>query len=164
MKVANIKCLKTHGFSFSLFVILSLSLSFFSWTHRNVLSRIENFTTIVDSKFNTTLVVAVVLKKIVHKITQRTADTSLSSFFPPFLGEGSVNVNEILRHGPFDILGGAWFFFEKNFLALILAKKIILLNGTVKKIICLQKLPRTHLPAYLRCQNLKNFLARFARQ
>ena len=46
-----------------------------------------------------------------------------------------------LRHGPFDILGGgggAWVFFEKKFLALILAKKIILLNGTVKKIICLQ--------------------------
>ena len=43
------------------------------------------------------------------------------------------------RHGPFDILGGgAWNFFEKNFLALILTKKIILLNGTVKKIICLQ--------------------------
>ena len=34
--------------------------------------------------------------------------------------------------------GGAWNFFEKNFLALILAEKIILLNGTVKKIICLQ--------------------------
>ena len=46
---------------------------------------------------------------------------------------------KLLRHGPFDILGGgAWVFFEKNFLALILAKKIILLNGTVKKIICLQ--------------------------
>ena len=45
-----------------------------------------------------------------------------------------------IRHGPFDILGGGgpWVFFEKNFLALILAKKIILLNGTVKKIICLQ--------------------------
>ena len=30
-----------------------------------------------------------------------------------------------LRHGPFDILGGggAWNFFEKNFLALILSKK-----------------------------------------
>ena len=28
-----------------------------------------------------------------------------------------------LRHGPFDILGGAWVFFEKNFLAPILAKK-----------------------------------------
>ena len=30
---------------------------------------------------------------------------------------------EDLRHGPFDILGGAWNFFEKNFLALILSKK-----------------------------------------
>ena len=31
----------------------------------------------------------------------------------------------LLRHGPFDILGGggAWVFFEKNFLAPILAKK-----------------------------------------
>ena len=29
----------------------------------------------------------------------------------------------IFRHGPFDILGGAWNFFEKNFLALILAEK-----------------------------------------
>ena len=29
-----------------------------------------------------------------------------------------------IRHGPFDILGGgAWNFFEKNFLALILTKK-----------------------------------------
>ena len=34
--------------------------------------------------------------------------------------------------------GGAWVFFEKSFLALILANQIILLNGTVKKIICLQ--------------------------
>ena len=46
------------------------------------------------------------------------------------------------RHGPFDILGGGGGgglgFFRKKFLALILAKKIILLNGTVKKIICLQ--------------------------
>ena len=41
-----------------------------------------------------------------------------------------------LRQGPFDILGALGFFF--NFLALILAKTIILLNGTVKKIICFQ--------------------------
>ena len=39
-----------------------------------------------------------------------------------------------LRHGPFDIRGGLGFFRKKNFLALILAKKIILLNGNVKKI------------------------------
>ena len=36
-----------------------------------------------------------------------------------------LNYPVTLRHGPFDILGGggAWVFFEKNFLALILAKK-----------------------------------------
>ena len=34
--------------------------------------------------------------------------------------------------------GGGWYILEKNFLALILTKKINLLNGTVKKIICLQ--------------------------
>ena len=28
-----------------------------------------------------------------------------------------------IRHGPFDILGGAWNFFKKNFLALVLTKK-----------------------------------------
>ena len=44
-----------------------------------------------------------------------------------------------LRHGPFDILGGgAWDILEKKFLSLILTTKINLLNGTVKKIICLQ--------------------------
>ena len=44
-----------------------------------------------------------------------------------------------VRHGPFDIRrGGGWDILEKNFLALILTKKISLLNGTVKKIICLQ--------------------------
>ena len=35
--------------------------------------------------------------------------------------------------------GGAWDILEKKFLALILTKKINLLNGTVKKIICLQQ-------------------------
>ena len=35
----------------------------------------------------------------------------------------SIAVLLALRHGPFDILGGAWNFFEKNFLALILTKK-----------------------------------------
>ena len=45
-----------------------------------------------------------------------------------------------LRHGPFDILGGGGGlgYFGQKFLALILTKKINLLNGTVKKIICLQ--------------------------
>ena len=35
----------------------------------------------------------------------------------------SKKVMAKVRHGPFDILGGAWNFFEKNFLALILIKK-----------------------------------------
>ena len=41
----------------------------------------------------------------------------------------------MVRQGPFDILGGGGLgvFFRKKILALILAKKIILLNGTVKK-------------------------------
>ena len=46
----------------------------------------------------------------------------------------------LIRHGPFDILGGGGlgFFFEKKFLLWFWLKKVILLNGTVKKIICLQ--------------------------
>ena len=46
---------------------------------------------------------------------------------------------DILRHGPFDILGGGgcWDILEIIFLALILTKKINLLNDRVKKIICL---------------------------
>ena len=51
------------------------------------------------------------------------------------------NAKADLRHGPFDILGGgggAWNFFEKNFLALILTKKNNIAQWHSEKIICLQ--------------------------
>ena len=38
-----------------------------------------------------------------------------------------------LRHRPLDFLGGAWDFLEKNFLALIFAKKINLSSTWVEK-------------------------------
>ena len=53
----------------------------------------------------------------------------------PFNYDVILNV----RHGPFDILGGgAGIFWKKNSLLWFWLKKINLLNGTVKKIICLQ--------------------------
>ena len=47
---------------------------------------------------------------------------------------------KVFRHGPFDILGGGGLgiFSKKISLLWFWLKKIILLNGTMKKIICLQ--------------------------
>ena len=52
------------------------------------------------------------------------------------------SVENSIRHGPFDIRGGGGgalgFFRKKISLLWFWLKKLILLNGTVKKIICLQ--------------------------
>ena len=70
-----------------------------------------------------------------------------------------------LRHGPFDILGGPGLFWKKISLLWFWLKKINLLNGKVKKIICLQQCNSNSLIGWFETSKSKIFfwLASLAR-